>query len=46
MATDEEYLEYSRNIVSYLGTATREIEGEIGEPYVTIRYTDKKGDTI
>ena len=45
VVTDEEYLEYSRNIVSYLGTATREIEGEIGEPYVTIRYTDKKGNT-
>ena len=45
VVTDEEYLEYARNIVSYLGTATREIEGEIGEPFVTIRYTDKNGET-
>ena len=45
VVTDKEFLEYSRNIVSYLGTATREIEGEIGEPFVTIRYTDKKGNT-
>lgn len=45
VVTDKDYLEYARNIVSYLGTATREIEGEIGEPYVTIRYTDKKGNT-
>lgn len=45
VVTDKDYLEYARNIVSYLGTATREIEGEAGEPYVTIRYTDKKGNT-
>lgn len=45
VVTDEEYLEYARNIVTYLGTATREIEGEAGEPYVTIRYTDINGET-
>ena len=44
IVTDKEYIEYARNIVSYLGTATRDIEGEIGEPFVIIKYTDKKGE--
>ena len=43
VVTDKEFIEYSRNIVSYLGIATRDIEGEPGEPYVIIKYTDKKG---
>ena len=43
--TDEEYIEYSRNIVSYLNKSLfAEIEGDAGEPIVTIRYTDKKGN--
>ena len=43
--TDEEYIEYSRNIVSYLNKSLfKDIEGEAGEPIVTIKYTDKKGN--
>ena len=47
VVTDEEYLEYARNIVSYLGVATAsDLDvNEAGEPYVTIRYTDKNGAT-
>ena len=45
VVTDEEYIEYSRNIVSYLNKSLfKDIEGEAGEPIVTIKYTDKKGN--
>lgn len=43
VVTDKEYVEYARNIVSYLGTDFGEYEGDPGEPYVYIKYTDKKG---
>ena len=43
--TDDEYIEYARNIVSYLNKSLfYEIEGDVGEPIVTIKYTDKKGN--
>ena len=45
VVTDDEYIEYARNIVSYLNKSLFfEIEGEPGEPIVTIKYTDKKGN--
>lgn len=45
VVTDKEYIEYSRNIVSYLNKSLfKEIEGEPGEPIVTIKYTTKKGE--
>ena len=45
IVTDEEYIEYARNIVSYVNKSLfKDIEGEPGEPIVTIKYTDKKGN--
>ncbi|MBE6877584.1 MAG: hypothetical protein E7488_00205 [Ruminococcaceae bacterium] len=45
VVTDKEYIEYSRNIVSYLNKSLfKEIEGEPSEPIVTIKYTTKKGE--
>ncbi|MBQ5327437.1 MAG: hypothetical protein J6K80_09565, partial [Oscillospiraceae bacterium] len=45
IVTDDEYIEYSRNIVSYLNKSLfKDIEGEAGEPIVTVKYTDKKGN--
>ena len=42
---DEENIEYARNIVTYLNKSLfREIEGEAGEPIVTIKFTDKNGN--
>lgn len=47
VVTDKEYIEYSRNITSYLNKSLfKEIEGEPGEPIVTIKYTTKKGDVV
>lgn len=45
VVTDEEYIEYARNIVSYVNKSLfKEIEGEEGEPIVTIKFTDNKGE--
>lgn len=45
VVTDDEYIEYARNIVSYLNKSLfYEIEGDVGEPIVTIKYTDQKGN--
>jgi len=45
VVTEGEFLEYSRNIVSYLGTDIKnDVPLDPGEPYVTIKYTTKKGE--
>lgn len=45
VVTDPEYVEYARNIVSYLGTEFNgEAPADAGEPFVTIKYTTKKGE--
>ena len=47
VVTDEEYIEYSINIVSYLNKSMfKEYDVEQGEPIVTVKYVTKKGETV